>query len=197
MNLTPKGHEQKYTVSFFGMIATAGAFIIYMFSQTWEPTDMNAFLIMTMLLLAGIVLSFIFVGFKFMPFNFKGLMMDLLATVASFVSLVYISNLVIPTNLGVSPISQTAFLVLSGVAEEWFFRMWLCAWVYKVTHMLLIAVPISSFIWAIFHLARYGASMNLIWLVFLAGLPLGYFTLLFKSADGPMFGHMIVNYLTG
>lgn len=197
MRFAPGGHEQKYTVSFFGSIATAGAFIIYMFSQTWEPTDMNAFLIMTFFLLAGIVLAFIFVGFRFIPFNIKSLGMDLIATVASFVSLVIISNLVVPTNLGVSPISQTAFLVLSGVAEEWFFRMWLCAWVYKVTHAFFIAVPISSFVWAIFHLARYGASMNLIWLVFFAGLPLGYFTLLFKSADGPMFGHMIVNYLTG
>jgi hypothetical protein len=195
VNLTPQGADQKYSVSFFGTIATAGAFILYLFSTTWEPADMNAFLIMTLILLAGIVLAYIFVGFKLMPFNMKNLALDLIATVVSVISLIYISNLYNPASLGVSPLNQTAFLILAGVAEEWFFRSWLCCWVYKFTRFIFLAVPVSSMVWALFHLARYGGDMGMIWIVFLAGLPLGYFTLLFKSADGPMFGHMIVNAL--
>jgi hypothetical protein len=200
VNLTPQGSQQKYRVGFFGTVALAGSVLLYLYGTMLES----------------------------------------------------------------SPLKITAFVVLSGVAEEWLFRMWLCAWIYKFTRTMLIAVPVSSAIWAVFHLGRVGGELtdvssilyigmflllltgivlsyifvgfqvapfnfknfaldlvaavasfisiyyissivpsgiggqfNYLFIVFLAGLPLGYLTLLFRSADGPVFGHMLVNFLSG
>jgi hypothetical protein len=170
--------------------------MVYLFSTTYDPADVSHFFTMFLILLAGIVLSFIFVGFKLLPFNLKTVVVDLLSTAVSFISIYYLYQYV-PVSFGVSPISEQAFGVLAGVAEEWFFRMWLCAWIYKVTTSMIVAVPSSSFAWAMFHLARYGGNPAMLWLVFFVGLPLGFITLYFKSADGPMFGHMIINALVG
>ncbi len=180
------------TVSFFGQLALAGAVMVYIFSTTFGPTEISNFFVMLFILIFGIVLSYTMVGVKFIAFSAKSLFSDLVATLASFIAVWYV-NKIVPAEIGISPIGETAFGILAGVSEEWMFRAWLCSWIYKVTGSMLLAVPISSFAWAIFHLARYGANMNLIWLVFFAGLPLGYFTLAFRSADGPTFGHMIVN----
>jgi hypothetical protein len=170
--------------------------MIYLFSTTYDPADVSHFFTMFLILLAGIVLAFIFVGFKLQPFNLKNLAIDLMSTGVSFISIYYLYQYV-PMNFGVSPISQQMFGVLAGVAEEWFFRMWLCAWIHSITGSMILAVPVSSFAWAMFHLARYGDSPAMLWLIFLVGLPLGFITLYFRSADGPMFGHMIINALVG
>ncbi len=182
------------TVSFFGQLALAGAVMVYIFSTTFDPTELSHFFVMLFILIFGIVLAYTMVGIRFIPFSAKSLFTDLIATGASFVSVYYVNKLV-PAEIGISPIGETAFGILAGVSEEWMFRAWLCAWIYQITGSMLLAVGISSFAWAIFHLARYGANMGLIWIVFFAGLPLGYFTLAFRSADGPTFGHMIVNAL--
>lgn len=188
-----KGNRSEYTVSFFGTIALVGAFLVYLFSTTFNPSEANSFYVMILLLISGIVLTFVLVGApKFVPFSFKSLGSDAVSTAGSFIA-VYEVNQVVPAQIGISPIGETAFGVLAGVTEEWFFRMFLCAWIFKVTHNIWISVGLSSGIWAVFHLARYGGTPNLIWVVFLAGLPLGFFTLWFKSSDGPMFAHMIIN----
>lgn len=200
VRLFPSGGDQAYTVGFFGAMALTGSVLLYLFGSILKS----------------------------------------------------------------SPLSMTSFNVLSGVTEEWLFRMWLCAWIYKVTRTVWLAVPVSSFLWAVFHIGRLsgeltsdfnimylamfgmliagiflsyifvgfkvmpfnfknlltdviatvasifciyyvqqmlpayvGGGFNYLILVFLAGLPLGYLTLLFRSNDGPAFGHMIVNGLAG
>lgn len=199
MNVTPRGADQRYRVGFFGTIALAGSVLLYLYGSFFES----------------------------------------------------------------GPLLMTSFVVLSGVAEEWLFRMWLCAWIYKFTRTMLLAVPVSAAVWAVFHIGRVsgqlveissimyigmflllltgivlsfifvgftvepfnlktlfsdiiatvacfisiyyvsslpisiGGQFNYLFVVFLAGLPLGYLTLLFRSADGPTFGHMIVNAMAG
>ena len=198
LDITPQGANQPYTVGFFGVIALVGAVLLYLYGSM----------------------------------------------------------------LNSSPLTMTSFIVLAGVAEEWFFRMFLCTWIYRFTHTAFLAVPISSLLWAVFHIGRVsgetvtadnlmfmgmfgiliagvvlsyifvgfrfepfntqrlfvtiiatvvsfvavyyvssvlavGGGFDYLLLVFLAGLPLGYITLLFKSADGPTFGHMLVNALSG
>jgi hypothetical protein len=156
---------------------------------------------MILILIAGVLLSVIMVGVRFIPFNTKNLMTDLISTAIAFVS-VYIVNSMVPLSLsaadvGGSPIGPISFGILSGVAEGWFFHLWLVAWINDVTGTPLIAVPASSMCWAIFHLARYGGDMSFIWVIFIAGLPLGALTIYFRSNDGPTFGHMLVNALVG
>jgi hypothetical protein len=207
MNNVSKGFSSKldsfrlsrsdYTVSFFGQLALAGTGMLYLFSETWDPAAMTSFIVMTGILLMGIIFTIVFVGMpKFILFNTKSLIADAVSTAGSFVA-VYAINRAVPANIGmgVSPLTETEFGILSGVSEEWFFRSWLCCWIYKVTHSMFLAVAISSPVWAWFHLARYGGNMNLIWLITLCGVPLGVFTLMFRSADGPSFGHMIINAL--
>lgn len=184
--------RKPYTVSFFGQIALVFAILAYLFSTTFKPENIEAFYTMLFLLIIGVVLSSVMVGVKFIGFSFKSLAQDLTATLASFISVYYVNRLV-PAEIGISPMGETSFGVLAGVAEEWFFRLWLCTWIYKVTKSMLLALSVSSFAWAIFHIARYGANMGHLWIVFLAGFPLGYFTLAYRSADGATFGHMLVN----
>jgi hypothetical protein len=196
--LTPLGSNQSYRVGFFGIIALVGTVLLYLYGATWES----------------------------------------------------------------SPLRMTSFVILSGVAETWFFQMFLCTWIYKFTRQMIIAVPVSAMLWAVFHLARVGggsvtadSSMYLmmfamliagvvlsfifvgfhfepfnmktfvldlisavasficiyyisglvgagggfdyLFVVFLVGMPLSYLTLLFRSGDGPTFGHMLVNALAG
>jgi hypothetical protein len=186
--------NQKYTVSFFSQVALVGASMLYLYSTTFDPAQVSHFFTMILILVMGIVLAVTMVGVKFVGFNAKTLLTDAIATTVCVVSIVMVNRLV-NINLGISPIGELAFGILAGVAEEWFFRLFLCAWVYKVTRSMLVAVPVSAMVWAVFHIARYGASMDTLWLVFFAGLPLGAVTLMFRSADGPTFGHMIVNAL--
>lgn len=198
MRFTPQGSEQGYRVGFFGVIALVGTILLYLYGATW----------------------------------------------------------------GSSPLQASSFVILSGVAETWFFQLFLCTWIYKFTRSLLIAVPTSAFLWAIFHLARVanqsvagdstmylvmfsmliagvvlsfvfvgfrfeplnfktllmdivstiasfaailyissvvsaGGGFDYLFLVFLVGMPLSYLTLLFRSGDGPAFGHMLANALSG
>ena len=189
--------KKPFTVGFLGTFALAGAVIIYLLSTTFEPTSINSFFTMFLILISGVVLSKIFVGWKLAPFNLKNLTTDIVSTAIAFISVYMVSSMV-TVELGVSPIGETAFAMLSGVAEEWMFRLWLCAWIADIAGWWL-AIPASSGIWAWFHIARASAmgagavNWSYIWLVFLAGIPLGFITLYFRSADGATFGHMLVN----
>ncbi len=191
------------SVSFFGTVATAGAIILYLISASFTQSGtFDNSILMWSILISGIVLSAFFVGFIIMPFNLKNFLIDIIATIISLGCLLFVRSLFAPS---VMSIQTTTFLMLSGVAEEWFFRMFLCNWIDR--HMpipFIISVPISSFVWALFHLNVYGGatmtlasslSNPLLIYVFMAGLPLGVITILTRSADGPMFGHMIANAL--
>jgi flagellar biosynthesis protein FlhB len=194
----PQGSSQNYRVGFFGIIALVGAILLYLYGSTFES----------------------------------------------------------------SPLKMSSFVILSGVAETWFFQMFLCTWIYKFTRTMFIAVPVSAMLWSVFHIARVGGGgvavdsimylvmfsmliagvvlsfvfvgfrfepfnlktfgtdllstaasfaciytisswvsvgggFDYLFLVFLVGMPLSYLTLLFRSADGPVFAHMIVNALSG
>jgi hypothetical protein len=216
------GKRQPYTVSLFGSIALAGAVLVYLFSTTFNPASFNEFLVMLSILIAGVLLSVTMVGVRFLPFSTKNLLTDVLSTGVAFVS-VYVVSGVLPasvsalsatTNTGGSPIGPISFGILSGVAEGWFFHLWLVAWLSDLATPY-IGIPASSIIWAIFHVARYGGGVNLdfsgvaqffnslfstggmLLVIFAAGLPLGALTIYFRSNDGPTFGHMLVNALIG
>jgi len=195
------GQRKPYTVSLFGQIALAGAILVYLFSTTFDPSSFNAFITMLAILIAGILLSAVMVGIRFIPFNTKSLLSDLLSTGIAFVS-VYVINNVLPESLSTltnstgSPIGPISFGILSGVAEGWFFHLWLVAWLSDLATPF-VGIPASALCWAVFHIARYGGDMNMIWIIFVAGLPLGALTIYFRSNDGPVFGHMLVNALVG
>lgn len=194
--------KKPFTVGFLGSFALAGASLVYLFSTTYQPEAIDSFFTMFLIMLAGVVLSKFFVGWRLAPFSFRNIMNDIIATVVAFFAIYYVNQMV-PVTLGISPIGETAFAILSGVAEEWMFRLFLCAWAARMTGSKIIAILVSSGVWAWFHLARASAyglaavNWNYIWLVFLAGIPLGFITLYFRSADGPTFGHMLINALAG
>lgn len=87
-----------------------------------------------------------------------------------------------------SPLQTTAFNVLNGVAETWFFQIFLAAWIYKFTRSLLIAVPVSALLWSSFHLARISGAVvsgdSTLFLVMfsmlIAGVVLSYVTVGFR-----------------
>lgn len=187
-----ESQRKPYTVSFFGSIALALAVLMYLYATTFKPENVEAFYTMLLLLIVGVVLSTAMVGVRFIPFNFKSLGEDIVATGISAGS-IFILNNTVKAEIGISPIGETAFGILAGVSEEWFFRLWLCAWIYKITKSATIAILISSGAWSIFHIARYGANPAMLILVFLVGIPLGAVTIYMRSADGSTFGHGMVN----
>jgi len=186
-------NERKpYRVSLFGQIALAIAVIAFLFGSTFQPENVGAFYVMLFLLILGIVLSYAMVGVRFIPFDRRSLLSDFLYTMISFVAILIV-NTYVKMEIGISPVGETAFSMLAGVSEEWFFRLWLCAWIFKITRSRILAIIVSAFIWALFHVARYGSTPNAMIIVFLCGIPLGWATLDAKSADGPSFGHALVN----
>jgi hypothetical protein len=186
-----------YTVSIFGQLTLAVGALLYGYGMTFDLSnaEFQAFTTMAVLLLVGVLFTCVFVGVpKFIGFSKKSLAADAISTGVS-VACIYVVNQLLPFTGSASPISDTAFVTLSGVTEEWVFRMWLCCWLYKITGSVMLATGISSGIWAVYHTARYGGEPWLMLVIFLCGLPLGAMTLLFRSSDGPSFAHMLMNAL--
>lgn len=195
------GKRKPYTVSLFGQLALAGAVIVYLFSMTFDPAEEAHFFTMLLLLIAGVVLSIFLVGVKVIPFNTKSLLTDLLSTGITFGAMFLLSSLLGSSaststiGTGTSPIGPISFGILSGVAEGWFFHMFLVGWLSDIATPF-IGIPGSALCWAIFHLDRYGFG-PFFWIIFMVGLPLGALTVYFRSNDGSTFGHMLANALVG
>lgn len=145
-------------------------------------------------IVVGVLFSYVTVGLRFEPFEVKGFVETVMWTVASFVS-IWIANHVVPIRFEALPIDGRMFAVLMGVAEESFFRLFLCTFVLKVTRSSFLSVVTSSLIWSVYHIGRYGGNVGALFVIFLCGLVLGFVMLQTRKPDSPMFAHGVVNYL--
>jgi hypothetical protein len=189
--VTQNRRQTPYTIGFLGNISIATAILVFMYATTFNPENVNSFFVMAFLIVIGAVFSIALVGLRF-SFDLKRIFESLLwGTLSSL--MILLVNRVAPVRLGLSPVHELLFSVLAGVAEEMFFRLWLCAWIHRITRSMVLGIGISSGVWSIYHINRYGANMNVLFIVFLAGCVQGWILLQSRLGDGPIFGHMVVN----
>jgi len=182
-----------YSVGFLGTIAIVLSLLIFMYYTTLE-TESSILLSSVMLLVVGLLFAWIMVGVKFEPFELKRMFESILWTAMSALA-IWVVNSRVPFKLDVGFMNTRLFSVLMGVAEESFFRLFLTTFMYKITKMSWLAIVVSSSTWTIYHIGRYGGDMGAFFVIFMAGLVLGFVMLYSKMADGVMFAHAVVNYL--
>jgi membrane protease YdiL (CAAX protease family) len=182
-----------YVVGFLGSIALVLSILIFMYCLTFS-VDNGLILSAVAFILVGVLFSYVTVGLRFEPFQVKGFVETVMWTVGSFVA-IWIANHVVPIRFEALPIDGRMFAVLMGVAEECFFRLFLCTFVQKVTRSTLLSVVTSSLIWSVYHIGRYGGNVGALFVIFLCGLVLGFVMLQTRKPDSPMFAHGVVNYL--
>lgn len=193
--MTQSQRQAPYTIGFLGNMALAAAVLVFMYATTFNPENVNSFYVMAFLIVLGTVFSMALVGLRF-SFDLKRLFESLLWGILSALMILLVNQVApIRIGIGVSPVSEFLYSVLAGVAEEIFFRLWLCAWIYRITHSMLLAIGISSGVWSIYHINMYGANLGVLFIVFMAGCVLGWILLQSKLGDGPIIGHMVVNAL--
>lgn len=182
-----------YVLTFLGSMAVVTAWIIFMYATTFQ-IDAGIMLSAVMFVIGGLALAHIMVGLKIEPFQFKRLLESLMWTAIS-AGLIYIVNSTVPFRLDVGVMNTRLFSVLMGVGEECSFRVFLCAFIFKVTNNVWLATGISSASWSIFHIARYGGDTGAFFILFIVGLLLGAVIIYSKMADGVIFAHALINYI--
>jgi len=189
------GTSKPYKIGFLGTMALVGAVLIFMFLSTFPSEHSNTLFGAVLMGVIGIAFAFIMVGLKVEPFQFADLVESVIWTGVS-VGAIWIINATVPFNLDVAPLSSRLFSILMGVFEEAFFRVWLCTFIDKVTKQAWLAIIVSSGIWSVYHLQRYGgAGLGTFLVIFMAGCILGWVMLTSKMGDGVIFGHALVNFL--
>lgn len=187
--------SKNYVIGFFGNIAIGTAILIFGYGLTFRDPDLtNQLLIALALLTTGLLMSFITVGFKWEGFSFKAMMPILLWTSLDMLA-IFTVNRLIPFQMEISGLTPKLFAVLMGVAEECFFRLWLCPWMHKLTGESWLAILVSSSAWSVYHIKRYGANFNLLAIVFLCGCVLGASIIYSKRLDPSVFAHGGVNFI--
>ena len=184
-----------YYIGFLGSIAIAAAFLMLMYALTFPIESKDSFVYMALLGVVGLAAGFAMVGFQLQPLDFKRFTQTIMWSGVSF-CLIYLVNRMVPVHIDIAmPYGETMFSVLAGVAEELFFRVWLCTFIHKITHMMWLSAAVSGGVWALYHINRYGGSMNTLIMIGIVGFIQGFILLYSRMADGPIFGHMLVNYI--
>jgi len=187
--------REPFTLGLFGTLSIIGALLIFLWLLTFQAPEMLASLTTaSFFLIGGLSLSFIMSGVKFEPFSMIRFSQTAIVTMLNVAVIFYVNTLV-PISFEFATINPQLFGVLVGVAEECFFRLFLCGMFYRVSRSFIIAVVGSSIVWAGYHIARYGGNFNILFTIFLCGCVLGSTFLYTKSADGSIFGHAVVNYI--
>lgn len=187
--------RRPYKIGFLGTMALIGSTLILMYAGTF-PTE-NVWVIVQAVLfcVVGIVFAMFMVGLKIEPFNLRDAIDSIMWTAISF-GAIYLVNKTVPFRLEVAPLSDRLFSVFMGVSEETFFRVWLCTFIAQWTKQDWLAIIISSGIWSLYHIHRYGAGgLHAFWILFFAGCVLGWVMLASRKGDGVMFAHAVVNFL--
>jgi membrane protease YdiL (CAAX protease family) len=170
------------------------AVLVFMYAQTFG-IEQTVFISAVMFLVVGVMFAWVMVGVQFNFFDFKHLFTDLFWTALS-VGAVFIVNTQVPFRLQAeNPVGVRLFSVLMGVAEECFFRLWLCNFFFKISRSMVLSIVVSSGIWTIYHIARYQGQPSAFFVIFGAGCILGYVMLASRRADAPIFAHGVVNYI--
>lgn len=189
--------RKPFVIGFIGIMSIASAFIILLYMGTFSPTlsELTYLFIAISLMIGGLVMSFLTVGFRIDPFSIKQFLQTVMWTGVSM-GAIFVINKYVPLTFEVTmPISPKYFGVIMGVSEECFFRVWICGMLYRMFNNAPIAIGTSSLIWSVYHVGRYGANINALLIVFLCGCALGASFIYSRIADNVIVSHGLVNWI--
>ena len=187
--------QGKFTLGLIGFLSLVGALLMFLWISTFQiPELLYPLMTASFFLVGGLALSLTLSGLQVTPFRLSNFLMSIVSMVLNVVVIMYVNQLV-PMRFEMAVVSPRLMGVLVGVAEECFFRLFLCLTLYRFTGNALIAIGVSSATWATYHIARYGTGMNVWLIIFLCGCVLGGTLLFTRSGDGSIFGHAVVNYI--
>lgn len=170
------------------------ATVILMYGATFRGDEAVRGILLTSVMFLSVGLSFgaLMTGIRFKFWDMR-VYETILWTGMSF-GAIFIVNRLVPIHFVVtSPISIKWLNVLLGVAEECFFRVWICGVASR--YSTWGAIIGSSAIWSAYHIAHYGGNFNVLFIVFIAGCILGWIYLQTRFADGVILAHALVNYV--
>lgn len=185
-----------FQIRFFGILSIIVAVLVLMYGATFRGDPEVSAILLTATVMLGIGLTFgvLMTGITF-KFWDMSVVETLLWTGASFGMILVLQRIVPLTFEVTAPISPRLLGVLVGVAEECFFRVFLCGVGYKLSNSELGASIGSGASWSAYHIPRYGDDPKILFIIFLVGCGLGYIYLKTRLADGVIFGHALVNYV--
>lgn len=85
------------------------------------------------------------------------------------------------------------YSILIAIAEEQFFRGFITDWMITTLKHPYLAIVASALIFTVYHLARYGTSMNALTYVFAGGFLLSYVAYKSQRISPCMIAHLINN----
>lgn len=107
--------------------------------------------------------------------------------------------------LAMEPIDIYFYYLSASVIEEALYRMFLISLIIFLFSklkvqlpevlILFIAVLVSSIIFMLVHLSAYGGNPDLLLAMFLVGIVLAIYYIIFKDITVPMIGHLLINLL--
>jgi membrane protease YdiL (CAAX protease family) len=191
---------QGIQVDIVWLLWTAIALLIFLYVPTYidtEPELATKSIIGFSLLIGGLVMSAIAIGFKTDRFYSLGDFVGSLGYIFVGILAIYAVNIYTSTlQLSSVPISGTLFMMLMAVSEETLFRGFLTTMLVKMTGSSLIGVALSSGVGVAYHAAVYGTSNMNMAIVFGSFVVLGFtYVLSGNRLSVPMTAHVIVNYL--
>jgi len=184
-----------FQIRFFGILSILVAVLVLMYGATFrgDPEVSSILLTATVMLGIGLTFGVLMTGTTF-KFRDMRVVETLLWTGASFGMILLLQRIVPLTFEITAPISPRLLGVLVGVAEECFFRVFLCG-VGSIMAGDIGGIIGSSAGWSAYHIPRYGDNLTILFIIFLVGCGLGLIYLKTKFADGVIFGHALVNYV--
>jgi hypothetical protein len=179
---------------------TVIAFLIFAYLPTYidvEPVLATKSIIGFSLLLGGIVMIAVLVGFKTDRFYSLEDFMNSLGYIFIGILAIYAVNIYASTlQLSAVPISGTLFMMLMAVSEETIFRGFLLTMITKMTGSSLIGVALSSVVGMVYHAAVYGVSNMNMAIVFGSFAVLGFtYIMSGNRLSVPMSAHVIMNLI--
>ena len=185
--------SKPFKLEFLGTMAIVTALLVFMYASTFQPKTVNLLTSGVLLLVIGLVFGILLVGVDLKPFSFERLFQSIIWSVVCFF-IIYIVNRKVPFTLGVQVLNARWYAVLMGVAEESFFRIFLTGFMFRLTNSKFFSITIGSFVWTIYHMARYGGDAGALMVVLISGFALGWIFLTSMMADPVIFAHGAVNF---
>ncbi len=156
------------------------AFFVFLYLTTYvdiDPVLSDKGVIGFCILGFGTLFTHFFIGFnvdKFISEKEAGMFLGMVAV--SFVAVLFVNwaTMQVSTGLSFTPINQSLFLMLIGMAEETVFRGLLLNLILVWTGDFITAIFVSSLVGASTHAAVYGMSFELMFIVFGSFVVLGF-----------------------
>jgi len=192
--------ERRYYVrqDNISLLLTVLAISIFLYSALWSPTLMQLATYAVVLPLAGLLLSLVTRTYaRPDPHLDVSETRDMIRDMVLAFTAIMLANLFTSfvLKLDVPPINAKLLAILMAIGEEDLFRGFFTPW---LANRLGEAAGIfaSSLLFAIYHFAVYGASVESLLVVFLAGSILSFIALKSRRITAVKLAHMLNNLLT-